>query len=240
MNQDCEARRFTSPRRGEVKKFSGRNSRRVGGHAGLDDLVRVLHRLAALDLVDVLHARRDFAPDRVLVVEEGSIVEADEELTVAGIRAGGARHRSGAAHMRLLVELGLQLLAGAAGAGALRTPGLRHKAFDHAVKHDAVVKSFAHQLLDPCDVTGRKIGPHFDSDRSLRGFQDQSIFGVSHALFSTGWGGRFRFWNCTANGRPATAPAIPSVNGIGVQPCHASITAMRYTSRSLSVACSDS
>ena len=30
--------------------------RRVGGDAGLDDLVRILHRLAALDLVDVLHA----------------------------------------------------------------------------------------------------------------------------------------------------------------------------------------
>src|SRR5665647_1616816 len=100
---------------------------RVQRHAGLDDLVGVLHRLAALDLVDVLHALGHLAPDRVLVVEEGSIVEADEELAVAGIRAGGARHRGGAAHMRLLVELGLQLLAGAAGAGALRTAGLRHE-----------------------------------------------------------------------------------------------------------------
>src|SRR6266404_2948041 len=215
-------------------------SSRVGGDSGLDDLVRILHRLAALDLVDVLHARRDLAPDRVLAVEKGRIVEADEELAVAGIRAGGARHRGGAAHMRLLVEFGLQFLAGAAGAGALRTPRLRHETFDHAVEHDAVVKSLAHQFLDPRDVAGRKIGPHFDGDRSLRGFEDQSIFGVSHALFSAGWGGRFRFWNCTANGRPATAPAIPSVNGIGVQRCNASITAMRYTSRSLSVACSDS
>ena len=39
---------------------------------------------------------------------------------------------------------------------------------------------------------------------------------------------------------PATAPAMLSVNGIGVQRCNASITAMRYCSRSLSVACSDS
>src|ERR1700682_1068379 len=173
-------------------------SRRVERHPRLDDLVRALHRLAALDLVDVLHARRDLAPDRVLVVEEGSIVEADEELAVAGIRAGGARHRGGAAHMRLLVEFGLQFLAGAAGAGALRTPRLRHKAFDHAVEHDAVVKSLAHQFLDPRDVSGLKVGTHFDGDRSRRGFEDQSIFGVSHALFSTGWCGRFRFWNWTA------------------------------------------
>src|SRR3982074_796186 len=63
----------------------------------LDDLVRILHRFAALDLVDVFHARRDLAPDCVLVVEERCIVEADEELAVAGIRAGGRRHRSGGA-----------------------------------------------------------------------------------------------------------------------------------------------
>jgi hypothetical protein len=43
-----------------------------------------------------------------------------------------------------------------------------------------------------------------------------------------------------AKGRPATAPAIPSVNGIGVQRCNASMTAFRYASLSLSVACSDS
>src|SRR6202166_822656 len=212
----------------------------VQRHARLDDLVRVLHRLAALDLVDVLHARRHLAPDRVLVVEEGGVVEADEELAVAGIRARGARHRGGAADMRLLVEFGLQLLAGAAGAGALRAAGLRHESVDYAVEHDAVVKAFAHQFLDPRDVTGRQIGPHFDGDRSLRGFQDQSIFGVSHALFSAGWGGGLLLWNWTANGRPAMAPAILSVNGIGVQRCNASITAIRYCTRSLSVACSDS
>src|ERR1700692_1427228 len=101
-----------------------------------------------------------FPPDRVLVVEEGGVVEADEELAVAGIRARGARHRGGAADMWLLVEFGLQLLAGSAVAGARRTAVLRHEAVDHAMEHDAVVKSFAHQFLDPGDVTGGKIGPH--------------------------------------------------------------------------------
>src|SRR3984957_983203 len=206
----------------------------------LDDLVRVLDRLAALDLVDVLHAGGRLAPDRVLVVEERGIVEADKELAVAGIRIGGAGHRSGAADMRLLVEFRFQFLAGAAGAGALRTSGLRHEAFDHAVKHDAVVKPLAHQFLDPRDVAGRKVGAHFDGDRSLGGFEDQSIFGVSHALFSMGWGGSFLLRIRTVNGRPAAAPAIPSVNGLGVQRCNVSMTAMRYISRSLSVACADS
>src|ERR1700736_4036927 len=161
----------------------------------LDDLVRVLHRLAALDLVDVLHARRHLAPDGVLIVEERCIVEADEELTVAGIRAGGTRHRGRSAHMWLLIELGLELLAGTAGAGALRASRLRHETFDHAVEHDAVVKSLAHQFLDPRDVAGGEIGAHLDGHWALRGFQDQSIFGVSHVLFSPGWGGGFRLWN---------------------------------------------
>src|SRR5882757_7204635 len=216
------------------------SSRVVERHAGLNNLVGFLHRLAALDLVDVLHAGRHLAPDRVLVVEERCIVEADEELAVAGIRAGGARHRGGAADMRFLVELGLEFFTGAAGAGSLWAARLGHEAFDHAVEHDAVVKSLTHQFLDPGDVTGSEIGPHFDRDRPLSGFEDQSIFGISHALFSTGWSGSFRLRNWTANGRPATAPAIASVNGIGVQRCNVSITAMRYSTRSFSVACSDS
>ena len=94
--------------------------------------------------------------------------------------------------MRLLVELGLQLLAGTAGAGALRAAGLRHETFDHAMEHDAVVKSFAHQFLDPGDVARRQIGPHLDGDGALGGFKDQSIFCISHALFSSGLGGRLR------------------------------------------------
>src|SRR5882724_2468596 len=122
----------------------------------------------------------------------------------------------------------------------MRTAGLRHETFDHAMEHDAIVKSLPHQFLDPRDVAGRQVRPHLDGDTSLSGFEDQSIFGVSHALFSAGWGGSFRLRNCMANGRPATAPAILSVNGIGVQRCNVSITAIRYISRSLSSARSDS
>ena len=126
--------------------------------------------------------------------------------------------------MRLVVELGLQLLAGAAGAGALRAAGLRHEAVDHAMEHDAVVKALAHQLLDPRDVIGRNIRAHLDGDRALRGLEDQSIFGVSHARFSCGL---WELWNLIAKGWPATAPAMLSVNGIGVQRCNVSITATR-------------
>src|SRR4029453_7338496 len=215
--------RFASPRNDGLK------SGRVGGHARLDDLVGVLHRLAALDLVDVLHAGRHLAPDGVLAVEERRIVEADEELAVAGIRARGARHRGGAAHMRLLGEFGFQLLAGTAGAGTLRATGLRHETLDHAVEHDAVVKAFAHQFLDPGDMARRQVGAHLDGDGALGGFKNQSIFCISHARFSSGWGGRLRVLKGTAKGRPATAPPSPSVNGSGVQRCNVSITALRYS-----------
>src|SRR6201747_1709337 len=206
----------------------------------LDDLVRILDRLAALDLVDVFHARSDLAPHRVLVVEEGGVVEADKELAIAGVRAGRARHRGRAADMRFLVEFGLQLLAGTAGAGALRTAGLGHEAVDHAVEHDAVVKSLAHQFLDAGDMARGQVGAHFNGDGALGGFKDQSIFGISHALFSSGLGGRLRVRKGIARGRPATAPPSPSVNGNGVQRCNVSMTATRYCSRSLSLACADS
>src|SRR5579864_7956263 len=83
---------------------------RVGGHLHRYDLVRVLHRLAALDLVDILHARGHFAPHRVLAIEEARVTEADEKLAVRGVGIVGARHRAHPAHVRRLVELGLELL----------------------------------------------------------------------------------------------------------------------------------
>src|SRR5882757_10242598 len=103
---------------------------RVRGHLRRYDLVRIADRLAALDLVDVLHALGHLAPDGVLTVEERGIPEADEELAIAGIRALRTRHRHRAAHVLLAVELRLQLLARAAGAGPVRTAGLRHEAID--------------------------------------------------------------------------------------------------------------
>ena len=89
----------------------------------------------------------DFAPDRVLAVEEAAIVEADEELAVGAVRIVRARHRGDAADVRLAAELGRQIgLVGAAHAGAGRVAALRHEAVDHAVEDDAVVKAFLGQL----------------------------------------------------------------------------------------------
>src|SRR5262245_13223860 len=149
-------------------------------HCRLDDLIGVFDRLPALDLVDVFHALDHLTPDRVLVIEEARVVEADEKLAVAGIRVAGARHRDGTAHVWFAVELSLQLAARSAGASAVGAPGLRHKSIDHAVKYNAVVKSVLYQFLDPCNVPGREVGPHLDHHCALGRLQRQRIFWRRH------------------------------------------------------------
>src|SRR5438477_590205 len=59
--------------------------------------------------------------------------------------------------MLLLVELGFELLARAAGTGPLRAASLSHETLDYAVEHDAVVETFAHQFLDTRDMARREI-----------------------------------------------------------------------------------
>src|SRR4051794_11678685 len=144
------------------------SARRSGGlraDPGGDDLVRIAHRLAALDLVHVLHAFYDLAPNGVLLVEEAGVTKADEELRVRRMRRAGAGHRAGAAHVRLTVELGLEVRkVRAAAAGAGRIAGLRHKALDHAVERYAVVKALARERLDAFDVAGREVGAQLDDD----------------------------------------------------------------------------
>src|SRR5438270_575461 len=88
---------------------------------------------------DISTSLDDRAPDGVLAIEPWRLLEADEELAVAGIRILRACHRYGAAHMLFLGELGLELLAGATRACALGTTGLRHEAVDHAVEREPVV-----------------------------------------------------------------------------------------------------
>ena len=157
----------------------------------LDDLVGIRHRLAALDLVDVLHACGHLAPDRVLAVEEGASSKQMKNwlLPEFGFAARAIEH--GAAHMRFGVELGLELLAGAAGAGAVRAAGLRHEAVDDAVEDDAVIEALAHQFLDAGDVAGREVGRisivtgPFEVSRI-------NVFSARHVisfLLRTGWRG---------------------------------------------------
>src|SRR5271169_6212929 len=53
----------------------------------LHDLVGIADGFAALDLVDVFHARNNLAPDRVLPIEKGGVAKADEELRIGRVWA---------------------------------------------------------------------------------------------------------------------------------------------------------
>ncbi len=67
------------------------------GFEGLGDRNRLDHarfarRLALGQCVDIFHAFDDIAPHGILAVEEGRIVEDDEELAVRAVRILGAGH----------------------------------------------------------------------------------------------------------------------------------------------------
>src|SRR5690554_1413311 len=163
----------------------------VGGNLDRNHLVGIADRLAALDLVDIVHAFNDLAPDSVLLVEERGVAEADEELRIGAVRALGAGHRGGAALIRLIAEFLLQIgVFRATGAAAVGAAGLGHEALDHAVKHDAVVKAFPYQLLDVLDMVWRQVRPHGDNHFALGGFNDEGVFGIrifSHVSATFGW-----------------------------------------------------
>src|SRR6185437_13460056 len=172
-------------------------------HRRRNDLVGISYRFAALDLVDILHAGDHLAPHGILLVEKARIGEADEELRIGGVGILRPRHGTGAANMRLRVELGLEVwIFRAAGAGAVRASGLRHETFDHPMENDTVVEFFADELLDVRDVAWCQIRPHLDDDGSLRGFERERITG-----FNLGHGGLL-LWDLW----PAIAEAGREVN----------------------------
>src|SRR3546814_17431094 len=80
----------------------------------LHDLAGGLGRLALGQGVDMFHAGGDFAPDSILAIQEGGVVEADEELAVGAVRIHGAGHGTDAPDMRFAAEFGLQVEIGRA------------------------------------------------------------------------------------------------------------------------------
>src|SRR5690606_18725574 len=119
-----------------------------GSHAHRYDGIGIAHRLAALDLVDIVHSFDDLAPGRVLLVEPGRLVEADEELRIGRVRVHRTSHRARATNMARRGKLCLEVRQlRAAGAGAGWVTRLRHEAIDHAVEDDAVIKAVARKRL---------------------------------------------------------------------------------------------
>src|SRR5215204_1355672 len=137
--------------------------------------------LCALDRVDGLHARGDLTEDGVLAVEPGSRVGGhDEEL--AAVRVGPrVGHREGAADDLVLVDLVLELVAGAAGAGALRTAALNHEVADHAVEDQPVVVAVLRELHEVVDGLGCVLGEQLQLNLAVVGVHG----GLAHRLFAT-------------------------------------------------------
>src|SRR5207302_10738490 len=105
------------------------------------------------DLVGNVHPLRDLPEDAVLIVERRSVGHHDEELRRRAVVRRGTRHRHDAALVLDGIELGLDVLAGAAGApgrwragDGVRIASLNHEAWDDAVKLRAVVETLLGQV----------------------------------------------------------------------------------------------
>src|SRR6266852_5581094 len=102
------------------------------------------------ELAEHLVASDQLAEGGVLTIEKLRVSQADEKLAARGVGVLRAGHGNGAAAMRALVELGLDRVAGAAGAPARfrfwiarqRVPALDHETLDDAVKGGPIVEAF--------------------------------------------------------------------------------------------------
>ena len=91
-------------------------------------------RLTPWQRVNEVHTLFDFAPNGVLSIKELAIIQTDKELarrTIGVLRPG---HRTNAAQVWVLVELGRNVFAVAAHARTVRATALSHKAVNHAVE----------------------------------------------------------------------------------------------------------
>src|SRR5256885_13041609 len=123
----------------------------------VDDLDR-LHLVALLDAVHDVHPRDDLAEHRVLAVQEVRGGERDVELAARRIGGLAPRHGEHAPHVLLLVELGLDLVAGVSGAVALGVATLDHEARLDAVEGQTVVEALLGQRDEVLHRLGRVLG----------------------------------------------------------------------------------
>src|SRR3954453_13525279 len=102
--------------------------------------------LDRLDRVDHVHAARYLPERRVLAVQpRRRRCRHDEELAAVRVRPC-VGHGQCAPHDRVVVDLVVELVAGAAGADALRATALNHEIRDHAVEDQPVVEALSGQL----------------------------------------------------------------------------------------------
>jgi hypothetical protein len=105
----------------------------------------------------------------VLAVEERRVRVHEEELRAGGVGVAGAGHGEHAALVAAGVELLLELVARAAGAGAGGVAALDHEAGDDAVEDDALVVPVARQEHEAVDVLRRVLRVQLQFDRTRGG-----------------------------------------------------------------------
>ena len=176
----------------------------VDGDRLEDDLVSwlvVSVGVDGADLTDDVHAVSDFAEDGVAVVEVRLGGERDEKLRAVGVRAGVCHAQNASVVVaQLLVELVVELIAGAAATGFGWVATLNHEALDDAVEGDIVVQRLALDVLarlgvgpgfaTSCEADEVIDGPwcavvvQFDIDVSLVSVEGRS--NVSHSVSDGG------------------------------------------------------
>ena len=90
------------------------------------------------------------------------------KLRAVGVRPG-IGHRERAADDLVRVDLVLERVAGAAGAGALRTAALDHEVLDDAVERQPVIEAVGSQLLEVLDRLRRLVVEQLEDDRAAVG-----------------------------------------------------------------------
>src|SRR3954454_24292413 len=137
--------------------------------------------LDPLDRVDGVQAVGHPAEDRVLAAEPRRLVGGDdEELAAVRVRSA-VGHRERAPDDLVLVDLVLELVAGAARAGALRAAALDHEVLDHAVEDQPVVVAVPRQLQEVVHGLGGVLVEELDDHRALVGVQGC----LAHFRFAT-------------------------------------------------------
>src|SRR5712692_5585872 len=137
------------------------------------------------ELVEHVVALDQLTEGGVLTVEKLRVSQADEKLAARGVRVLRTGHGNGAAAMRACVELGLDRVAGAAGAPARvrlwiarqRVPTLDHETLDDAVKGGPIVEAFFGEGLEIFDGFGRHVRPEAKDYVSVGGLDDGTFVG---------------------------------------------------------------
>ena len=130
------------------------------------------HLVTLADGIDHIQAFDHLTKTGVIAVEMRSIAAAvaDEKLGASGV-AAGMRHGKYAAVVKLVFpcEFAVDFVTRASGASPCRIAALNHEIWNHAVKGDAIVKSFLGEAYKILNGVGRILIVKFDLHHALFG-----------------------------------------------------------------------